>query len=80
MSDACLRWQCRRGMRELDELLLTYLENRWPAASEREKQAFRALLALGDDVLIGYLLHGEPVEDEALADVVRRVRDPARSG
>lgn len=80
MNDARLRWQCRRGMRELDVLLLDYLERRWPRASEREKTAFRALLRLGDDLLIAYLLQGATVEDEALADVVRRIRDPARSG
>jgi len=27
MNDARLRWQCRRGMRELDLLLTDYLEN-----------------------------------------------------
>lgn len=80
VNEARLRWQCRRGMRELDVLLLGYLERRWPRASEREKAAFRRLLQLGDDWLIAYLLQGATVEDEALADVVRRIRDPARSG
>lgn len=80
MNDARLRWQCRRGMRELDVLLLDYLERRWAFADEPEKAAFRSLLQLGDDLLIAYLLQGATVEDEALADVVRRLRDPARSG
>ena len=52
-----LKWQCRRGMRELDELLLTYLEHRYEQAPETDKQAFQALLQLPDPDLIGYLLN-----------------------
>jgi len=52
-----LRWQCRRGMRELDELLVTYLEQRYERAPESEKQAFQALLQLPDPDLVGYLLN-----------------------
>ena len=52
-----LRWQCRRGMRELDELLLTYLEQRYEQAPETDKQAFQALLDLPDPDLVGYLLN-----------------------
>jgi antitoxin CptB len=55
-----LRWQCRRGMRELDELLLQYLEDRYGQAGADEKAAFRALLELPDPELIGYLLHQHP--------------------
>lgn len=66
-------------MRELDVLLLGYLEARYPAAGEREKAAFRALLALPDSVLIGYLLRGEAADGD-LGDVVRRVRSRAGPG
>ena len=52
-----LRWQCRRGMRELDELLLAYLERHYEQASEIDKQAFQALLALPDPELVSYLLN-----------------------
>ena len=51
-----LKWQCRRGMRELDELLVTYLEQRYEQAPETDKQAFQALLQLPDPDLVGYLL------------------------
>lgn len=54
-----LKWQCRRGMRELDELLLNYLEQRYEFAPDNEKAAFRALLALPDPELVGYLLQKE---------------------
>ena len=79
MTDSRLRWQCRRGMRELDELLTDYLETRFDRAPPAEQRAFRELLALADDRLIDYLLGGEPVPDE-LARVIReiRIRPPRR--
>lgn len=79
MTDSRLRWQCRRGMRELDELLTGYLESRFEVAGPEERRAFRELLALADERLIGYLLGGLPAPDPALAHVIREIRmHPAR--
>ena len=75
MNDAQLKWQCRRGMRELDLLLTTYLENAYPQASESKKRAFRELLALADPRLYDYLLGGQMPGDAALASVVSEIRD-----
>ena len=47
-------------MRELDDLLLRYLERRYDDASESDKQAFHALLELSDPELMGYLLQKQP--------------------
>ena len=46
-------------MRELDELLLRYLEHRFDAAGDDEKAAFRAFLELSDPELMAYLLQNE---------------------
>ena len=46
-------------MRELDDLLLRYLDNRYDAAADADKEAFQALLALPDPELVGYLLNKE---------------------
>ena len=73
-----LRWQCRRGTRELDVLLLRYLETRYPGVGESEKDRFRALLKLQDPELIGYLLQGLPPAPE-IADVVHAILVTARS-
>jgi antitoxin CptB len=45
---AKLRWQCRRGSRELDFLLNNYLETRYPVANEAEKARFVEMLKLED--------------------------------
>jgi antitoxin CptB len=66
-------------MRELDVLLLAYLDRRYAAADESEKSAFRRLLALPDSALIGYVLGGEEAAERELADVVSRIRSEART-
>ena len=73
-----LRWQCRRGTRELDELLLGYLEAHYPQAGEAEKAEFQALLSLPDPELIGYLLQGRTPVPE-FADVVHAILRKARA-
>ena len=73
LPDARLKWQCRRGMRELDELLTDYLECRFANAAGTEQQAFRELLALPDALLIDYLLGGREATDPDLAHVIRQV-------
>ena len=74
-----LRWQCRRGMRELDDLLLRWLERRYPSASDIDKSAFQELLTVSDPELVGYLLKKEEPRSEPIAAVVRQIleRDPA---
>ena len=46
-----LRWRCRRGMRELDEAMLAYLNNHYVQASEAERNDFIALQEMQDPEL-----------------------------
>ena len=70
---ARLRWQCRRGMRELDELLLRYLEEYYADDSEADKAAFREVLTLSDPELNGYLLQRQTPGSEPVARVIDRI-------
>ena len=70
---ARLRWQCRRGMKELDQLLTRYLDGRYASADAEEKAAFRALLDLADPELAGYFLGRQVPEDPRLANAVARI-------
>jgi len=71
-----LRWRCRRGMRELDELLLRYLERWLPQAGRDERDAFASLLDLPDPELFGYLAGRRPraAADPMIEHVVARIR------
>ena len=68
-----LKWMCRRGMRELDELLSRYLEQRYDTADNDEKAAFQALLELPDPDLVGYLLNLRQPASERIANVVNDI-------
>lgn len=71
---AKLRWRCRRGMRELDVLLLRYLEEHYAQASIDERQAFGAFLELQDPEIFRYLLGPDPELEEPLRNVVESIR------
>ncbi|KAA2284435.1 succinate dehydrogenase assembly factor 2 [Arenimonas fontis] len=70
-----LRWRCRRGMRELDQLLLRYLDAAWPAADETERALFLRLLDHEDDRLWRWFMGREPAPDKELDVLVRRILD-----
>lgn len=72
-EESRLRWQCRRGMRELDELLLRYLERHYATADAQEKTDFRAVLDLADPELNAYLLQRQTPESEGIARVIKRI-------
>ncbi len=60
-------------MRELDDLLTGYLDNRYAMADADEKAAFEALLALPDPELVGYLLNRQQPDSGAIANVVKHI-------
>ena len=70
-----LRWRCRRGMRELDQLLTRYLDRRWSQAPDEERGVFLRLLDCEDDRLWAWFLgHGRPADAE-LDALVRGIRE-----
>jgi antitoxin CptB len=71
---ARLRWRCRRGMRELDELLVRYLDEEYPQASRSERDAFARIIELQDPEIFGYLLGRAVPHEASLAHVVARIR------
>ncbi|MCP5418930.1 MAG: succinate dehydrogenase assembly factor 2 [Gammaproteobacteria bacterium] len=72
---AKLRWRCRRGMKELDVVLLAYLERRYDQAPADEQQCFAALLDRQDPQLLSYLLGREAPTDATTAHVVDYLRN-----
>ena len=53
---ARLRWQCRRGTKELDFLLNRYLETGYLVADQRARDLFVELLEKEDDELSAVLM------------------------
>jgi antitoxin CptB len=69
-----LRWQCRRGMLELDVLLLAFLEQHYSDLSPSLQRLFIRLLGLPDPVIHAWCVGGEPPEDEEFLELVASIR------
>ncbi|MBN1377972.1 MAG: succinate dehydrogenase assembly factor 2 [Gammaproteobacteria bacterium] len=65
-----LRWKCRRGMKELDTLLLNYLEDCYPRAENKHQQAFLKILDMHDPELWSLLVGRLNSRDKDINDVV----------
>jgi len=50
-----LRWQCRRGLLELDLLFVRFLEQHYSALNATELDAFQRLLEQPDQTLLAWL-------------------------
>lgn len=68
-----LRWHCRRGMKELDVALNSYLDKCYGSASEEEQKTFRDLLDLQDPYL--YQLVCRTGDDERFRSIIQKVRN-----
>jgi len=71
-----LKWQCRRGMRELDVLLICYLEQHYLSALPLEQQTFQALLELSDLELYDYVIGRATPTDKNMSVLVAKVLTP----
>jgi antitoxin CptB len=70
-----LKWRCRRGMRELDQLFERWLDTRWRAASTEQRDTFLRLLDSEDDRLWRWFLGHETPSDDALRALVDDMRE-----
>lgn len=60
-----LRWRCRRGLRELDALLLNYLDHHFQQAPLEEQRLFERWLERTDPELWNQIMgpvQGDPLE------------------
>jgi antitoxin CptB len=69
-----LRWQCRRGTKELDAVLCAFLERDYATLSKAEQSLFGELLALEDNFLIAYFFADRLPENEGLKQLVQKIR------
>ena len=68
------RWQCRRGMLELDLLLNNFVDKKVNTLSEKEKQSFELLLSYPDQTLLDLLLGNSVSSDPAIAILVQQIQ------
>ncbi len=73
-----LRWGCRRGMLELDLILLPFFEGYYSQLSLREQELFAVLLEYPDPELYAYLTGGEVCDDLEQQVLFNKIRDTIR--
>ena len=69
-----LRWHCRRGTKELDLLLLRYVDQVYPGADAAVRHDFERLLESQDPELAGWLYGRDEAADPALRALVAVIR------
>jgi len=73
-----LAWHSRRGMRELDLLLLPFVEKYLPGLEADRQDLYRRLLEAEDQDLFCWLVLREPAPDAALQSLVDQIRRGGR--
>lgn len=89
---AKIRWQCRRGMLELDILLISFFDDCYDTLSRTEQEGFVRLLEYPDPDLYHWLLHEQELEkiqespttefsmlrDEILLKLLKKIKEHRR--
>ena len=68
-----LRWRCRRGMLELDQLMLRWLDRQGPQATPAQLAVFERLLDVEDDQLWRWCMGRERSQEQELHELVERI-------
>lgn len=68
-----LRWQCRRGMLELDIVLQRFLEQDYQKLNKQEKKSFAKLLQEADTDLLAYLNKTKKCPDPNLNQILNTI-------
>lgn len=62
---ARMRWRCRRGLLELDLVLVPFVDKHYASLSEAQKVDFDVLLDLPDNILWDKITGKEPADHAA---------------
>jgi len=68
------RWQCRRGMLELDILLNNFVDKKVKKLSSEQKQSFEMLLSYPDQTLLDLLLGNSVSSDVSISAIVQQIQ------
>lgn len=75
-----LYWHSRRGMWELDLLLIPFLDARYDLLDEALQADYRRLILEEDQDLFTWLMRREPANDPSLQAIVQLIIDHAEHG
>lgn len=70
-----INWQCRRGMRELDEMLNGFMAAGYDTLECAEREHLVRLLEFPDPLLLAWLMERAVPADRDIAHIVRIIRN-----
>ena len=70
-----LFWHSRRGMLELDVLLVPFVKEVYPSLDAENQARYRKLLECEDQDMFGWFMQREEPEDADLRHIVRMILD-----
>ncbi|MCP5161613.1 MAG: succinate dehydrogenase assembly factor 2 [Hahellaceae bacterium] len=70
-----LYWHSRRGMLELDVLLVPFLQEAYPSLPEEDQLRFKQLLECEDQDMFAWFMQKSIPEDKDLARIVKIILD-----
>ena len=68
-----LRWQCRRGMLELDLILQDFFDKNYLTLVPDDQDLFERLLTYPDQELYSYLIKRQRIANTAMQALIERV-------
>lgn len=69
-----LEWACRRGMRELDKMIMPFYQNHFESLTEAQQQTFAEMLTYPDPELFRWVMHQLPAPTQEMADLIELMR------
>lgn len=70
-----LAWQCRRGMLELDVILIPFLEKHFEQLQDSQQAVFAKLLEEADPDLYSWIMGYSECPDSDFAEIILLVKD-----
>lgn len=69
-----LEWECRRGMRELDKMIMPFYKNHFDELTETQQQAFVEMLSYTDPELFRWVMLQVPAPTPEISELIELMR------
>ncbi|EXI62264.1 hypothetical protein MHD_10500 [Mannheimia granulomatis] len=69
-----LEWECRRGMRELDKMIMPFYKNHFDELNESLQLAFVQMLSYTDPELFRWFMLQEKAPTQEISDLIDMIR------
>lgn len=73
-----IRWQCRRGMLELDLYFLAFFDAKYASLTPKQQQTFIELLKTQDQTLYHWMLNLQEVSNPEFKELIGLIQDHAK--